>query len=83
MQALWNRSLRTFPAKCQRARYVASFTHVKWNYTAFLKISFLCRNDGNFQSVVCLCVSALIALLSPALLHGKLIFTELEARKSK
>ena len=29
MQALWNRSLRTFPTKCPRARYVASFTRVK------------------------------------------------------
>ena len=45
--------------------------------------SFSSRNDGNFQSVVCLCVSALIPLLSPALLHGKLIFTELEERNNK
>ena len=41
------------------------------------------RNDGNFQSVVCLCVSALSPQLSPALLYGKLIFTELEERKIK
>ena len=45
--------------------------------------SFLCRNDGNVQSVVCLCVSALSPQLSPALLYGKLIFIELEERKSK
>ena len=29
MQALWNRSLRTFITKYPRARYEASFTHVK------------------------------------------------------